>query len=302
MVVVEALSKIRKFFRAWVEGLLGRVFGILYNRRSNSLRPRKGCGPSIEEILVGLERAGVSSGSTLMLHSSWDNLREGGFNATDLIASLTGFLGSSGTLAMPAFPNQESKGQIFFDLDRAFSHAGWLTEVFRRFPGVERSVSLNHSVCAVGPNATYLTFEHHLGATSWDSFSPYFRLRHLDDAWVVGLGVGFGLGVATSLHCVESALMDHKYFKKLFCEEVCYDFKSERLGDGRQCYRARRGVIYPPKLARNFSADELVEFSIRGLSIYVISAKTLVDKSIELGKSGKTMYVWPIPWPWFFEN
>lgn len=178
-----------------------------------------------------------------------------------------------------------------------------LTDIFRRYPGVSRSINLNHSVCAIGPNAEFLTRDHHRSETSWDQFSPYYRLREIDDAWIVGLGVGHRLKVATSLHCVESAhWKENAYYRKLFREEVCYTYKTATGETGEHCYKKRSGQIYTPKLAKYFTPDELIEDTIEGLEVYAIRARTLIDKAIALGREGKTMYVWPVPWPWYFKN
>ncbi|QQO57118.1 MAG: hypothetical protein N838_30975 [Thiohalocapsa sp. PB-PSB1] len=41
-----------------------------------------------------------------------------------------------------------------------------MTEAFRRYPGVSGSINLNHSVCAIGPNADSLTRDHQRSETS----------------------------------------------------------------------------------------------------------------------------------------
>src|SRR2546430_10947073 len=44
----------------------------------------------------------------------------------------------------------------FFLVDKAPAYTGLLCEVFRRTPGVSRSIHLGSSVCAVGPDADFL--------------------------------------------------------------------------------------------------------------------------------------------------
>ena len=175
--------------------------------------------------------------------------------------------------------------------------------MFRRYLVVVRSINLNHSVCANGPSAEFLTRDHHHSETSWDQFSPYYRLREIENAWIVSLGVGHRLKVATSLHCVESALWkENAYYHKLFGDEVCYTYKTVTGETGQHCYRRRSGQIYTPKLAKYFTPDELIEDTIEGLEVYAIRARTLIDKAISLGREGKTMYVWSSPWRWYFKG
>lgn len=249
-----------------------------------------------------LKSVGIKQGDTLFIHSSWQALDSTDFTAAELVAFLVEYVGSNGTLAMPAFPADQS-GKKVFNVKRTPSAAGLLTEVFRRYPNVKRSINLNHSVCALGKYSDYLVNEHHLSTTSWDEKSPYFKLSTIDNAWVVGLGVGHRLKVATSLHCVESFLrQDSPYYSKLFVEEHCYQYIDQNGNKGRHCYLKRNGQIYTPKLAKYFTDKELIEQEIKGLQVYGIRAPVLVNKALNLGKQGKTMYIWPIPFSWLFRR
>jgi aminoglycoside 3-N-acetyltransferase len=203
---------------------------------------------------------------------------------------------------MPAIPNLPSNSAAPIDFDSVPSKAGLVSEVFRRMPGVRRSISNNHSVCALGPNAAFLTDSHHLSTTSWDKSSPYRRIASLPNAWVVGFGVGHGLRAATALHCVESELPDHPYFSRLFKRVVTYSYQSNFYGNGTVTQLVRRGANYSPKLSRLFGADVLIELTECGIDFYAVSATKLVEQSISLGLKGKTMYLWPIPWPWLFRK
>ncbi|HMO15170.1 MAG TPA: AAC(3) family N-acetyltransferase [Pirellulaceae bacterium] len=256
--------------------------------------------PEIENFLI---RAGIAKGSTLFLHSSWQHLNSGHFTPAGLIKLLLSIIGEEGTLVMPAFPPSilQLKPGFVFDVKRTPSGGGLLADSFRRYAGVRRSINLNHSVCALGPQADYLTRDHHLSNKSWDEFSPYYRLREIEDSWTVGLGVGHRLRIATVLHCVETILSrENAYYRKLFKDEVCYEYKTIEGETGRHCYTRRIGQLYPPKIAKYFSSEELVEDTLQGLEAYAIRTRTLLDRAIELGRKGKTMYVWPIPWPWYF--
>jgi aminoglycoside 3-N-acetyltransferase len=258
---------------------------------------------TLEAIERFLLRAGIGRGATILVHSAWENLHSGRFQAAELIRSLLAVVGEQGTLVMPAIPHIPHVSGAFFDARRTPSAGGLLTEVFRRYPGVARSISLNHSVCARGPNAQFLVKDHHRGETSWDPYSPYFRLREVESAWIVGLGVGHRLKIATSLHCVESALWkENPFFRKIFRHKVVYQYKTLTGEIGEHRYLARRGQIYTPKLAQYFTKQELIEDTIEGLEVYAIPARLLIDKAISLGRQGKTMYFWPIPFWWYFRK
>lgn len=283
--------------------LAGSVSALMHQRLWTSPEVTFPSSVSLEAIEGFLHGAGIAQGATLMVHSAWEPLNSGKFGAGELVKRLLALVGPEGTLAMPAFAHYSAQvSGAIFDVRRTPSAGGLLTEAFRRYPGVSRSINLNHSVCAIGPYAALLTRDHHRSETSWDQSSPYYRLRAIDDAWIVGFGVGHRLKVATSLHCVESALWkENAYYRKLFREEVCYTYKTAAGELGEHCYKKRSGQIYTPKLAKHFTPDELIEDCIEGLEVYAIRARTLIDKAIALGREGKTMYVWPVPWPWYFK-
>ncbi len=298
------MNRVLRRLRALPSMLVVRASSRLHERLWTSPEATVPSSVTLETIEAFLERVGIHEGATLMVHSAWELLNSGRFGAAELVNRLLAVVGPKGTLAMPAFPpySAQVSGAVF-DVRRMPSAGGLLTEVFRRYPGVSRSINLNHSVCAIGLNANFLTLDHHRSETTWDAYSPYYRLREINEAWIVGLGVGHRLKIATSLHCVESALWkENAYFRKLFRDEVCYSYKTANGATGEHCYKRRTGQIYTPKLAKHFTPDELIEDTIEGLEVYAIRARTLIDKAIGLGREGKTMYVWPVPWPLFFNR
>ncbi len=295
-------NKLKGYCTTIPSQIAGRVASYLHQKLHTSKNRKVPSDISVEGILHFLERAEVKQGDILFVHSSWGNLNSGKFDAQELINSLLSYLGSEGTLAMPAIPNIPHVNGALFKLKRTPSAAGLLTEVFRRYPDVKRSINLNHSVCALGPQANFLMKDHHHSETSWDDMSPYYKLGQFENAWIVGLGVGHRLKVATSLHCVESKLWkNNAYFNKLFKKQICYNYVDELGNEGQHCYKQRSGQIYTPKIAKYFSRDELREETVDGLEVYAVRAKVLIERSVALGVQGKTMYVWPIPWPWLFK-
>lgn len=256
---------------------------------------------SAQDILNKLIDSGLNKGDTLFIHSSWDNFFNYSGTPKELIETIINYLGEEGTLAMPCFPEKQD-GSETFNVKRTPSAAGFLTEMFRRYKGVKRSINLNHSVCAYGKNADFLTKDHHLSITSWDENSPYFRLKEVN-AWIVGLGVGHNLEVATSLHCVEAILRDKIYFYSLlFPTKITYQYKDLEGNIGEHTYFKRIGLIDTRKISKYFSKEELIEFKISNLEVYCIRAKILIDKSLELGRHGITMYTKPKPKKKLFYN
>jgi aminoglycoside 3-N-acetyltransferase len=248
-----------------------------------------------ENILLDLLISiGLKPSQTVFIHSSWDEFYNFKGNPWSLIKQILETIGPAGTLAMPAFP-QKQDPKIIFDVKRTPSGAGLLTEIFRRYPGVKRSINQNHSVCAIGPNAEFLTKDHHCSKTSWDRLSPYYRLKELN-AQIIGLGVGKNLRVATALHCADSILKDEIfYFSQLFNEKITYSFLDQNGVPGTHTYFPSKGSISTRNISRHMSSDHFRETKLSNLDIYSIDAEYLIDRIIELGRTGITMYKNPRP-------
>src|SRR5438876_3152863 len=105
----------------------------------------------VTELRQRLIELGITRGRTLWVQSSWNEFFNVPMKPSEVIDLLRDLIGPEGTLAMPAFPIDHDPGKVFL-VDRAPVYTGLLCEVFRRVPGVQRSIHLTSSVCAVGPN------------------------------------------------------------------------------------------------------------------------------------------------------
>jgi aminoglycoside 3-N-acetyltransferase len=150
---------------------------------------------SQSQFLQLLEELGVTAGATVMVHSSMDKIarRVPDVNPFRLIQLLQQLLGPEGTLLMPTFPFEGPQlhyveAHDTFDPRKTPSRVGVMPEVFRRMPGVIRSLHPTHSVAAWGKHASEMLATHHLGTTFGPS-SPIYKLRD-HGGLVVGLGAG----------------------------------------------------------------------------------------------------------------
>ena len=107
------------------------------------------------ELLAALEQAGIRRGDAVLVRSSMGGFE--GFDGTvpDIVTAFEGAVGPEGTLMMPTLSTGGSavefaeSGRIF-DPRTTPSQMGLLSEVFRRSPGVARSIHPTHSVAAWG--------------------------------------------------------------------------------------------------------------------------------------------------------
>lgn len=145
------------------------------------------------DLVRVLQTLGVTSGATVLVHSSMESLsrRVPGLTPLQLVRLLQELLGEEGTLLMPTFPFHGRQRDYAercdtFDVRETPSQAGLVTEVFRRMPGVMRSLHPTHPVAGWGRHAANLLATHHLG-TTFGPHSPLYKLGELG-GHVVGLG------------------------------------------------------------------------------------------------------------------
>jgi aminoglycoside N3'-acetyltransferase len=172
---------------------------------------------TLPEFIQLLGELGITPGATVMLHSSMDEVarRVPKLDALTLVQVLQDILGQEGTLLMPTFPFLGSQLRYAethdsFDPVRTPSRVGLATEVFRRMPGVVRSLHPTHPIAGWGRDAADLLATHHLGPT-FGPHSPLYKLR--ERAGLV-VGLGTGLSSFTILHVAEelhSATREHRF-------------------------------------------------------------------------------------------
>lgn len=149
-----------------------------------------------------LHALGVRPGGVLLVHSSLSALGYVPGGAATVIAGLEEVLGSAGTLVMPTHSwDRVLAGGTTFDVGQTPSCVGTITEVFRTWPGVVRSLHPTHSVAARGPRAAELIAGHERAESPCGEGSPYTRLVDLG-AQVLFLGCG--LEACTLYHACEA--------------------------------------------------------------------------------------------------
>jgi aminoglycoside 3-N-acetyltransferase len=162
---------------------------------------------TLVEFEQALRKLGVAPGQVLFVHSGADWLRSVEGGPIKILELFRRILGDEGTLALPSFPFDGLAAEYIatatFDARRSPSKMGLLTELFRRLPGVRRSLHPTHPVCAVGRLAEHLTNSHHLDARPFGPSSPFGRLEE-EQGKVLMLGVNSDF--LTHVHVVEDSM------------------------------------------------------------------------------------------------
>jgi aminoglycoside 3-N-acetyltransferase len=160
-----------------------------------------------DELRGNFEALDLPQGASIFVHTSLSKLGfiEGGAATVAELVKEYVVDKIGGTLAMPSFSIKGSMADTLrsddvFDVRSTPSGVGKITEVFRGFPGVKRSLHPTHSVCALGGKAQWLTEDHHKSEKSFGEMSPLGRLLECD-AFIMGLGTD--LGPVTFYHVIE---------------------------------------------------------------------------------------------------
>jgi aminoglycoside N3'-acetyltransferase len=246
----------------------------------------------VAELRQRLIDLGVVRGRTVWVQSSWNEFFNVPLKPSEVIDLLRDLIGPEGTLAMPAFPIDQDASKVFL-VDRAPVYTGLLCEVFRRVPGVQRSIHLSSSVCAIGPNADYLIRDHHRTLMTWGKDSPFCRLMDVD-ARMIGLGATFNF--MTPLHAVECLLYDEiPFFHQVFNGTIRYRWKRASGETGEHEFLNRGGDIRPQRLRRHFGPDICTDIKLSNLKMMAADAKPFIEHAVALGRKGITMFIEPVP-------
>ena len=206
-------------FRKDVKKVVG---SIIYHKKYNA-----------DDIVRVMQDMGMKKGSVVCIHAAMKEFYNYRGTALDLIDRILNVITPEGTLLMPAYPKRECMfdDSFVFDVNNTPTSAGFLAETFRKYPGVLRSINVQHSVCAWGKYAEWLIQDHHKGVNCWDEHSPWYRMTQLD-ALVFTLGLPASY-IGTFDHCVEGLLYkEHPYWKQFLTKTYTFRYYND---EGKVC-------------------------------------------------------------------
>jgi aminoglycoside 3-N-acetyltransferase len=249
-----------------------------------------------EDIINIMKDFGMKAGSVICIHAAMKEFYNYKGSAEELIHKIQDVITPEGTLIMPAFPDPKDQidSNYIFDPINDKTKAGYLAETFRKLDGVKRSINVQHSVCAWGKHAEWLTKDHFRCSNCWDENSPWYRMTTLG-ALVFTLGMPSNY-IGTFDHCVEATLYkEHPYWAQFFNIKRTYHYYDEdknihqyiSLTGNIDCRTRER------KLTKYFNDDIFKKRKLSNLLIKVFLSKPCLDKMIELGRKGITMYYVP---------
>ena len=172
------------------------------------------------EIIDAFRKVGLTTGDTVMVHTSLSQIGYVCGGAQTIIEALIEVVGEEGTIMMPtqSWKNLDPETGVHWDVDEQYwdmIREGWpafdknitptntmgaVAEMFRLWPGALRSDHPARSVAAWGRNAKYLTEKHDLCDIFGDD-SPVGKLYKLDGK-VLLIGVDYDKN--TSIHLADA--------------------------------------------------------------------------------------------------
>lgn len=226
---------------------------------------------SREDILFSLQLMGIQKGDVLLVHSALSSIGyvEGG--ADSVIDALCEAVGEEGTIVMSTLTGWFHP----FDAATSPSAVGGISEVFRRRPGVLRSLHPVHSVAAFGKHAAEITAGHEDCPTGCGEGTPYLKLRELGGKAML---LGVDMDRNTIMHSLEE-LIDAKYLRTLDIFAPTYLPGEEKFTLKKFPPGHRDFLNITPVLRR---ADAMVEGVIGSACVKVVDIPKLFDIALPM--------------------
>jgi aminoglycoside 3-N-acetyltransferase len=282
-----------------MSGFLARAKGTVkgMRKRARAAYARRFRSFGDAELRALLRGLGVEPGDVLLVHSSLGRFEGYQGKPTDIIKALEDAVGFEGALLMPTLPFSGTavewvKKAPAFDAARTPSKMGLLTELFRRMPGVARSVHPTHPVAGWGRKAAGLLADHHRASTPCGDGTPFGRL---DGAGGKMLFLGTGVGVMTYFHAIEERLEARMPFSPFTTETFTLPCRS---ADGATVTANTR--LFEPSVSRRRDIGKVEpalrvrgawrEACLGGLHAILLRAADVRDVVTEMAANGEYCY------------
>lgn len=250
-----------------------------------------------EDIQRTLGGLGITRGDTVLVHSSFDAFEGFQGKPTDVVSVLQDAVGAEGLLMMPTMPFggtaiDYARATPVFDVVRTPSRMGLLTELFRRSPGVVRSIHPTHPVAIWGNDANDVAEGHHLASTPCGVGTPFETLLKRHGKIVL---LGTGIGVLTFFHTLEEVLERQMPFSPFTVEVFHLQSKTR---DGKILDTHCR--LFEPSVSRRRNLHKMVPYlkkadawrqaQLGGLKITVLAAADVEKAVRSMSKQGIHCY------------
>ena len=219
-----------------------------------------------EDITYSLSLMGIRRGDVLLVHSALSSIGHVQGGADSVVDAFFDAVGPDGTIVMSTLTGWFSP----FDAVTSPSAVGHISEVFRRRPGVLRSLHPVHSVAAWGKHAAYITEGHENCPTGCGEGTPYLKLKELGGKAIL---LGVDMDRNTIMHSLEEAI-DAKYLRTLDICAPTYLPNAEKFTLKKFPPGHRDFLCATPILRR---ADAMVEGMIGDACVKIVNIPKLFE-------------------------
>lgn len=174
---------------------------------------------TFDQLVSEFRALGVEAGDVLLVHSSYKSFGgvEGG--PQTVVDALLEALGPEGTLIMPTFNFDFTKGQPW-DVRSTPSQMGVLTEIVRQDPRAKRVFHPIYSFAVIGKHAEYLGSLRY--KSSYERHSVFGKLRDLDGKIMV-IGLSYTNSMTFFHHIEQMEGVDYRFLKQFTGQVTDWD-------------------------------------------------------------------------------
>ncbi len=250
-----------------------------------------------EELTAVLRRLGVAQGDAVMVHSSFDRFEGFQGSLRDAMQVLQDAVGDEGALLMPTLPFSSTaveyaRTNAILDIRRTPSRMGFMTEIFRRMPGVRRSLHPTHPVAGWGARAAHLLDGHQSARTPCGAGSPFDKLVEADGKVIL---LGVNVRTMTFFHYLEEELEERMPFSPFTIETFTLNVRDE---GGRTWPVSTR--LYDPVVSRTRDVRLMIphlkargfwrEARIGKLDVIVLRCREVRQVALNMASNGFFCY------------
>ena len=249
------------------------------------------------DLLQALRTVGIERGDVIFVHSAHSAFRAFEGKTPDIIDALKDAVGPEGTLLMPTFSvaglavDYAAQNKVF-DPAVTPSQVGLITEIFRRSPGVERSLHPTHSVAGWGKRTAEFLRDNQLAATPCGRGTPLHRVLEAKGKIVL---LGVDITTMSLFHTIEELLEAQMPFSPFTTET----FRLRCRANG-QLSDAGPMRLYAPDISRKRRLQPLAELlkkkgkwrqaSTGNLLIISLQAQQVMETVQEMAHKGVFFY------------
>lgn len=251
----------------------------------------------VEDISIIFNRLNLKQGDKIFIHSGVSNLcnlKPDRIDRAEFLNSIIKRLYSSltpdGTIILPSYTIQYSSKDYWnsypiFDIKKTPGRYGFLTEVFRNYPGVQRSTHPSESVVALGNIPKYILNDHYKYACNPESEKTPFGWLLNNNGFIVHLGIRCYERISF-LHYIDSKLnsiieFNHILKEPKFAQLIVNNKEIEVEG---RAYNTNLTRHYNRKaFIKALGKMNITQIQYKGIPFSSINLKPAYDRAFKIG-------------------